>query len=90
MKNPKKLELYLSLGLIIITVVYLMIAISMSINGGSFSQMRQFIENIMGNKKVDELFLVYNKHCYCNRINRRNQWFFNVNAKIHRIFIIGR
>ncbi|VEU60970.1 amino acid transporter [Mycoplasmopsis bovigenitalium] len=60
MKNPKKTSLALSLGLIIITVIYLMIAISMSINGGSFSQMRQFIENIMGNKAGRIIFGLIN------------------------------
>ncbi|MBU4691533.1 APC family permease [Mycoplasma sp. ES3225-GEN-MYC] len=48
MKRPEKTSLALSLGLIIVTIIYVAIAISMSINGGSFTNMRGYIENLMG------------------------------------------
>lgn len=48
MKEPKKTPLAILLGLVIVTSIYLTLAISMSINGGSFNDMGQKMKNIMG------------------------------------------
>ncbi len=47
-KEPKKTPLVILLGLVITTIVYLFLAISMSINGGSFPNMREYMENEWG------------------------------------------
>ena len=49
MQEPKKTPMAILLGLVITTVIYLIIAISMSINGGSFFSMLDYMENIMPN-----------------------------------------
>lgn len=48
MKEPKKTSLAILLGLVIVTTIYLTLAISMSINGGSFGDMGQKMKDIMG------------------------------------------
>lgn len=48
MKEPKKTSLAILLGLVIVTSIYLALAISMSINGGSFNGMGQKMKEIMG------------------------------------------
>lgn len=45
MKEPKKTPMVILFGLVITTIIYLIVAISMSINGGSFSNMRTYMEN---------------------------------------------
>lgn len=60
MKEPKKTPLALFLGLAITTVIYLIIAISMSINGGSFFGMRDFMANLMGATAAKWLFGIMN------------------------------
>ena len=49
MQEPKKTPMAILLGLVITTVIYLIIAISMSINGGSFSNMLISMINNMNN-----------------------------------------
>lgn len=44
MAEPKKTPMAILLGLVITTGIYLVIAISMSINGGSFYNMKEFME----------------------------------------------
>ncbi|MCS4537011.1 APC family permease [Mycoplasma sp. CSL7475-4] len=56
MKKPEKTTLALSLGLIIITILYIAIAVAMSINGGSFSNMRNYIQNLFGLKPGKIIF----------------------------------
>ncbi|WP_232954207.1 amino acid permease [Mycoplasmopsis phocirhinis] len=60
MKKPEKTTLALSLGLIIITILYIAIAIAMSINGGSFSNMRIYIQNLFGLKAGRIIFGLIN------------------------------
>lgn len=45
MKEPNKTPVAILLGLIITTIIYLILAISMSINGGSFSDMGKFMSD---------------------------------------------
>ena len=47
MQEPKKTPMAILLGLVFTTTIYLIIAISMSINGGSFSNMLIYMINIM-------------------------------------------
>ena len=49
MEEPKKTPMAILLGLVFTTVIYLIIAISMSINGGSFSDMLDYMETLMPN-----------------------------------------
>ena len=49
MEEPKKTPMAILLGLVFTTVIYLIIAISMSINGGSFSDMLNNMETLMPN-----------------------------------------
>lgn len=49
MEEPKKTPMAILLGLVITTVIYLIIAISMSINGGSFFGMLDYMENLAPN-----------------------------------------
>ena len=49
MQEPKKTPMAILLGLVFTTVIYLIIAISMSINGGSFSDMLDYMETLMPN-----------------------------------------
>ncbi|VEU75313.1 Serine/threonine exchanger SteT [Mycoplasmopsis maculosa] len=55
MKEPKKTPAVIFLGLAFTTLIYLLIAISMSINGGSFSKMQDYIGNLFGNLKVAKI-----------------------------------
>lgn len=48
MKEPKKTPAAIFLGLAITTLIYLLIAISMSINGGSFFSMQDYMANLFG------------------------------------------
>lgn len=48
MKEPKKTPMAILLGLVATTVIYLIIAISMSINGGSFAKMAIFLAKEFG------------------------------------------
>ena len=47
MQEPKKTPMAILLGLVVTTIIYLIIAISMSINGGSFSNMLIYMINLM-------------------------------------------
>ena len=47
MQEPKKTPMAILLGLVVTTAIYLIIAISMSINGGSFSNMLIYMINLM-------------------------------------------
>ena len=47
MEEPKKTPMAILLGLVFTTVIYLIIAISMSINGGSFSKMLIYMIDVM-------------------------------------------
>ncbi|WP_406602609.1 APC family permease [Metamycoplasma sualvi] len=47
MEEPKKTPMAILLGLVFTTVIYLIIAISMSINGGSFSNMLIYMIDVM-------------------------------------------
>ena len=47
MEEPKKTPMAILLGLVVTTIIYLIIAISMSINGGSFSNMLIYMINLM-------------------------------------------
>ena len=49
MEEPKKTPMAILLGLVFTTVIYLIIAISMSIIGGSFSDMLDYMETLMPN-----------------------------------------
>ena len=49
MEEPKKTPMAILLGLVFTTVIYLIIAISMSITGGSFSDMLDYMETLMPN-----------------------------------------
>lgn len=60
MKEPKKTPLALFLGLGITTIIYIVIAISMSINGGSFYGMLDFMKNAMGEKAGRIVFGIMN------------------------------
>lgn len=48
MKEPKKTSLAILMGLVIVTIMYLVLAISMSINGGSFGKMGEEMQRKMG------------------------------------------
>ncbi|VEU78351.1 APC family permease [Mycoplasmopsis columbinasalis] len=48
MKQPKKTPLAIFLGLGVTTIIYVVIAISMSINGGSFTNMREQMISLFG------------------------------------------
>ncbi len=48
LKEPKKTPLVILIGLIITTIIYLVIAITMSINDGSFSNMGKYMVNQWG------------------------------------------
>ncbi len=60
MKEPKKTPMALFLGLSLTTLIYLIIAISMSINGGSFSKMHAYSINLMGLKATNIIFGIMN------------------------------
>ena len=47
MQEPKKTPMAILLGLVVTTIIYLIIAISMSINGGSFSNMLIYMIDVM-------------------------------------------
>ena len=47
MEEPKKTPMAILLGLVVTTIIYLIIAISMSINGGSFSNMLIYMIDVM-------------------------------------------
>ena len=49
MEEPKKTPMAILLGLVFTTVIYLIIAISMSINGGSFFGMLDYMDSLMPN-----------------------------------------
>ncbi|MGV2393322.1 UNVERIFIED_CONTAM: amino acid permease [Campylobacter lari] len=52
MKEPKKTPAAIFLGLTITTAIYLLIAMSMSINGGSFFGMKDYMANLFGSEKA--------------------------------------
>ncbi|WP_027334793.1 APC family permease [Mycoplasmopsis felifaucium] len=60
MKEPKKTPAAIFLGLAITTLIYVIIAISMSINGGSFFSMKDYMANMMGAKAASILFGIVN------------------------------
>lgn len=60
MKEPQKTPLALLFGLLITTIIYLLIAISMSINGGSFVKMKDYLSNWWGSKAGRIIFGILN------------------------------
>ncbi len=60
MENPKKTPMAILTGLVVVTSIYLIIAISMSINGGSFSQMQEFMKKAWGNNVGRILYGIVN------------------------------
>ncbi|WP_036456939.1 APC family permease [Mycoplasmopsis lipofaciens] len=60
MKEPKKTPLALFLGLGITTIIYVVIAISMSINGGSFFGMWDYMKSWWGEKAGNIVFGILN------------------------------
>ncbi|UUD35096.1 APC family permease [Mycoplasmopsis caviae] len=60
MKEPKKTPYALLIGLLITTVIYILIAVAMSINGGSFNKMKTFIDAWWGIKTANIIFGLLN------------------------------
>ncbi|WP_406615345.1 APC family permease [Mycoplasmopsis hyopharyngis] len=57
MKEPKKTPLALFIGLGITTIIYLLIAISLTLNGGDVFGMSANLEKLFGNKKAADIVL---------------------------------
>ncbi|WP_036450781.1 APC family permease [Mycoplasmopsis opalescens] len=55
MKEPRKTPLAIFLGLAITTVIYLIIAIAMSINGGSFFAMQDYMASLFHSKRAAQI-----------------------------------
>ncbi|WP_406616807.1 APC family permease [Mycoplasmopsis adleri] len=60
MKEPKKTPSAIFLGLSITTLIYVIIAVSMSINGGSFFSMKDYMSQLMGDKAGRVVFGIIN------------------------------
>ncbi|WP_029513761.1 APC family permease [Mycoplasmopsis primatum] len=60
MKEPKKTPLALFLGLAVTTLIYVILAVSMSINGGSFLAMNDYMKKLMGEKAANIVFGIVN------------------------------
>ncbi|MCE6061709.1 APC family permease [Mycoplasmopsis agalactiae] len=60
MKEPSKTPMALFFGLSLTTLIYLIIAISMSINGGSFTKMHAYSVNLIGLKATNIIFGIMN------------------------------
>ncbi|QJG66951.1 APC family permease [Mycoplasma phocoenae] len=60
MKEPKKTPLAILMGIVVITVVYLLIAIAISVNGGTVSEMTKNLAKLLGKKASDIILGILN------------------------------